>query len=94
MQQQGIEQSIQSANKVHFIGIGGISMSALALILRSRGYEVSGSDMNTDSFRKLEEAGVTVFHGHHPDNIQDADLVVYTAAIRADGGAGQRRAVL
>lgn len=84
MQQQGIEQSIQSANKVHFIGIGGISMSALALILRSRGYEVSGSDMNTDSFRKLEEAGVTVFHGHHPDNIQDADLVIYTAAIRAD----------
>ena len=60
MQQQGIEQSIQSANKVHFIGIGGISMSALALILRSRGYEVSGSDMNTDSFQKLEEAGVTV----------------------------------
>lgn len=84
--QQSLEigQCLKTAKKIHFIGIGGISMSALALILRARGYEVSGSDRNSDTFCRLESAGVTVFQGHDPSNVQSVDLVIYTAAIHAD----------
>lgn len=68
--------------KIHFIGIGGISMSGLAQILHKRGFCVTGSDINgseiTDS---LQKEGIPVYIGHNADNIQGADLVVYTAAV-------------
>ena len=71
---------------VHFIGIGGISMSGLAEILLDRGFKVSGSDRAPSELTKvLEEKGVTVYYGQCADNIKDdIDLVVYTAAIRED----------
>lgn len=71
---------------IHFIGIGGISMSGLAEILLSRGFPVSGSDRNRSALTdKLEQEGVTVFHRQIPENItDDIDLVVYTAAIHSD----------
>ena len=71
---------------VHFIGIGGISMSGLAEILLNRDFTVSGSD-NTDStlLEKLREKGATVCIGQRAENItEDIDLVVYTAAIHED----------
>ncbi|MBZ9609593.1 UDP-N-acetylmuramate--L-alanine ligase [Clostridium estertheticum] len=68
--------------KVHFIGIGGISMSGLAEILIKNNYTVSGSDMNSSHItNKLKEKGVQIYIGHNGDNINTADLVVYTAAI-------------
>ncbi|MBW9145038.1 UDP-N-acetylmuramate--L-alanine ligase [Clostridium sp. CM027] len=68
--------------KVHFIGIGGISMSGLAEILIKNNYTVSGSDMNSSHITsKLKEKGVQIYIGHNGDNINTADLVVYTAAI-------------
>lgn len=68
--------------KIHFIGIGGISMSGLAEILLSRGYKVSGSDRNASPLTdKLESLGAKIYIGHSADNIQDTDVVVYTAAI-------------
>lgn len=68
--------------KVHFIGIGGISMSGLAEILMKNNYKVSGSDMNSSHItNKLKEKGVEIYIGHNGDNIKTADLVVYTAAI-------------
>mgnify|MGYP000968421452 CR=1 FL=1 len=71
-----------SIKKIHFIGIGGISMSGLAEILLNFGYEVSGSDIRSSSItKKLEKLGVKVFIGHSESNIQSPDLVVYTAAI-------------
>lgn len=71
-----------SIKKIHFIGIGGISMSGLAEILLNFGYEVSGSDLkSTHITKKLERLGVKVFIGHSESNIQSPDLVVYTAAI-------------
>lgn len=71
--------------KVHFIGIGGVSMSALAEYLLSRGYIVSGSDNKRSKLtEKLESLGVKIFYGHQKDNVNGADLVVYTDAISMD----------
>ncbi|HEY8892672.1 MAG TPA: UDP-N-acetylmuramate--L-alanine ligase [Clostridium sp.] len=71
--------------KIHFIGIGGISMSGLAEILIKNGYTVSGSDMNSSHItNKLKQNGAKIFIGHNGDNIKNVDLVVYTAAISPD----------
>lgn len=68
---------------IHFIGIGGISMSGLAEILLNYGYCVSGSDiMNSDITQKLEEKDIKIYYGHSADNLNGPDLVVYTAAIK------------
>jgi len=68
--------------KIHFIGIGGISMSGLAEILIKNNYSVSGSDMQSSHItNKLIKMGAEISIGHSADNIKDADLVVYTAAI-------------
>lgn len=72
-------------SKIHFIGIGGISMSGLAKILLNNGYIVSGSDRKDDDTTKmLKENGAIIFKGHSKDNIGDIDLVVYTDAIPKD----------
>lgn len=71
--------------KVHFIGIGGISMSGLAAVLLTNGYKVSGSDAKeSDILNKLKLSGAEVYIGHKGENIKDVDLVVYTAAIPSD----------
>ena len=71
---------------VHFIGIGGISMSGLAKVLLKEGFTVSGSDNKRSPLtEQLEEAGAAVFYGQKASNIIDGiDVVVYTAAIHAD----------
>jgi len=71
---------------VHFIGIGGISMSGLAEILLSENFTVSGSDSKESALTKhLVSLGATVFYGQRASNIpQQTDLIVYTAAIRED----------
>lgn len=71
---------------VHFIGIGGISMSGLAAILLDRGFPVSGSDRSESPLTKwLEASGATLFYGQRASNITaETDLVVYTAAIHPD----------
>ncbi|WP_346939086.1 UDP-N-acetylmuramate--L-alanine ligase [uncultured Clostridium sp.] len=83
---------LQDKNKkVHFIGIGGISMSGLAEILLKNGYTVSGSDMkNSNMVEKLRNKGANIYIGHSADNIQDSDLVVYTAAISEDNPEFQK----
>lgn len=71
---------------IHFIGIGGISMSGLAEILLEEGFFISGSDAKESPLTKsLEERGVTVFYGQRASNIRDdVEVVVYTAAIHPD----------
>ncbi|MGI6106908.1 MAG: UDP-N-acetylmuramate--L-alanine ligase [Lachnospiraceae bacterium] len=71
---------------VHFIGIGGISMSGIAQILLSRGFTVSGSDSRESPLtQKLEQLGARVFYGQKAENIPaDTDVVVYSAAIHPD----------
>jgi len=72
--------------RIHFIGIGGISMSGLARLLASRGFTVSGSDWHeSDLTKELEAQGIRVDIGQRAENItKDIDLVVYTAAVHSD----------
>ena len=71
---------------IHFIGIGGISMSGLAEILLGENFPISGSDSKSSELTlHLEEKGAKVYIGQRASNItDDVDLVVYTAAIHED----------
>lgn len=76
---------ISDYSKIHLIGIGGCSMNGLAQILSAKGYQVQGSDITTSPFTaRLTELGIPVMVGHSADNLMDADLVVYSAAIKPD----------
>ncbi len=67
---------------IHFIGIGGYGMSALAQVLLNKGYLVSGSDIKESVLTEtLNTAGAKVTIGHHPQNLNSADLVIYSTAI-------------
>ncbi len=71
--------------KIHCIGIGGIGLSAIAEILLSRGYEVSGSDMKeSGETARLASKGARVFIGHRAENADQADLLVYSSAVGRD----------
>ena len=75
----------EDINNVHFIGIGGSSMSGLAEILLSQGYKVSGSDIKSSkATQKLENKGAQIFIGHKSENINNPDLVIYTVAVKDD----------
>ena len=70
--------------KIHFIGIGGISMSGFAELLHSMGFTITGSDWHESKITKhLESLGIQVVYGQKEENItKDIDLVVYTAAVK------------
>lgn len=73
---------LKNVRKVHIVGIGGISMSAIAKILVQRGFVCTGSDkVPNDNCADVEKLGVQVFEGHEATNIGDQDLVIYTAAV-------------
>ena len=78
--------SLNKLKKVHFIGIGGISMSALAEILIEKNIQVSGSDAKASELtNRLSDSGAKILYGQKSENITpDIDLVVYTAAIHKD----------
>lgn len=80
--------NINQLNKnahIHFIGIGGISMSGLAQIMLKKGYKVTGSDRSKSNItNKLENLGAVIYKGHASNNIIEADFVVYTAAVHED----------
>lgn len=73
-------------SKLHFTGIGGISMSALAEIMLSRGFTVTGSDMKESQITDhLESLGAKIFYKQSADNISaDIDVLIYTAAVKQD----------
>lgn len=69
---------------IHMVGIGGIGMSGMAEILIQRGYKVTGSDgASNETTDRLKELGATIYLGHAPENIEGADVVVYTSAVKA-----------
>lgn len=71
--------------KIHFIGIGGISMSGIAEILHEKGAIITGSDMQEGkTINKLKEKGFEITIGENPNLIDNSDIVVYTAAISDD----------
>jgi len=69
--------------KIHFIGIGGIGLSAIAKLMAAQGKNVSGSDANESKITaELKKAGVKIFIGQRPENLlSDVELVIYTLAI-------------
>ncbi|MGB7055666.1 MAG: UDP-N-acetylmuramate--L-alanine ligase [bacterium] len=70
---------------LHFVGIGGIGMSGLAIIMRNLGFRVSGSDLQPSEItRRLKRLGIRVRYGHKRTNVKGADVVVYSSAIRRD----------
>jgi len=75
----------KNIKKVHFVGIGGIGMSGIAEILLSQGFEISGSDKSKSEVTdRLESLGIKVYEGHSPENLKDADVLVYSSAVHLD----------
>jgi UDP-N-acetylmuramate--alanine ligase len=71
------------SNKIHFIGIGGIGLSALARFLKHRGFKISGSDMRETKITKsLRSEGIDVSIPQSASNITDQDIVIYSAAVK------------
>ncbi len=76
---------IDDAKRIHLIGIGGCSMNGLALILKSQGHIVTGSDRERTQFTdSLDREGVRYSIGHTGEYLDDAELVIYSAAIKPD----------
>ena len=71
--------------RIHFIGIGGIGMSGIAEVLCNLGFVVSGSDVRKGkNTERLEKLGVRIVEGHSAENVQDAEVVVYSSAVKED----------
>ena len=71
------------AYRLHFIGIGGIGMSGIAEIFLSQGHQVSGSDLNVSEVTEnLVRMGAKIFALHRPENVDDADVVIVSSAIK------------
>jgi UDP-N-acetylmuramate--alanine ligase len=76
---------MRTVKNVHFVGIGGIGMSGIAEILLSQGFKVSGSDLaKTEITERLESLGIKIYEGHSPENLKEADVVVYSSAVVVD----------
>ncbi len=70
---------------IHFVGIGGIGMSGIAEILHSQGYTVQGSDMaDNANVQRLRTLGIDVMVGHRAENVEEAQVVVVSSAVKAD----------
>ena len=70
---------------IHFIGIGGVSMSGIAEYYLKKGFKVSGSDRKKSRYTdRLERLGVKIYEGHNADNLKDAQAVVYSDAINGE----------
>ena len=72
-------------NHIHFIGIGGIGMSGMAELLYKLGFNISGSDVNRSEITEnLQNLGINISEGHQNTNINGADVVVYSSAVKND----------
>ena len=84
-QPQHVTHALESLGRVHFIGIGGVGMSAVARIMVARGIPVSGSDAKSlPVMADLAAAGARIAVGYAPGNLEDAQTVVAGSAIRPD----------
>ena len=77
-----VEAVLAKAKNIFFVGIGGISMSSLAMVCKRQGFTVSGSDRAYSALTdRLEREGIPVIHEHRAENIEGADAIVYTGAV-------------
>lgn len=87
------QASLGRIKNIHMVGIGGIGMSSIAEVLLARGYRVSGSDLALGPVtERLEELGATIHRGHAAEHVADADVVVYSSAVRAAENSETREA--
>ena len=78
-------EELKKYKNIHMIGIGGISMSGIAEILKFWGFHVTGSDSTaSETTERLIQNGISVVIGHDLENLAKADVVVYSAAIKKD----------
>jgi UDP-N-acetylmuramate--alanine ligase len=76
---------MNTIKNIHFVGIGGIGMSGIAEILLSQGFRISGSDLaKSEVTERLESLGIKVYEGHSPENLKEADVVVFSSAVNND----------
>ncbi|WP_282943361.1 UDP-N-acetylmuramate--L-alanine ligase [Paenibacillus sp. RC67] len=76
---------MKPSEHIHFIGIGGYGMSAIAKVMLEMGYQVSGSDLARQELtEKLAAKGAQVFIGHEAEHVKGADVVVYSTALSKD----------
>mgnify|MGYP000966765268 CR=1 FL=1 len=76
---------LSKVKKIHFVGIGGSGMCPIAEILLHKGYKLTGSDTSeSDTLERIRSYGIPVFMGQKAENIDGAQMVVYTAAIKPD----------
>ena len=76
---------LRTKKHLHFIGIGGSGMFPIVQILHSQGYNITGSDNNeTETLQMVRDMGIKVTLGQRAENIEGADLIVYTAAVLDD----------
>ncbi|MCK4233717.1 UDP-N-acetylmuramate--L-alanine ligase [candidate division WOR-3 bacterium] len=81
----------RNIKRIHFVGIGGIGMSGIAEVLLNLGFEVTGSDIAiSEVTNRLKSLGARVKKGHNALNILDADVVVYSSAVKKDNVEIQR----
>jgi UDP-N-acetylmuramate--alanine ligase len=81
--------------RIHFVGIGGIGMSGIAEVLLNLGYTITGSDISeTEITKRLAQLGCIVSYRHQSDNVEGADVVVTSSAIRADNPEVQQAKAL
>lgn len=89
------KEILDRAKSLHFAGIGGISMSTIALMAQKKGYAVTGSDRSeSDAVKKLVATGIPVAIGHLPESVEGKDAVIYTAALGMDNPELSRAAEL
>ncbi|RMI26206.1 MAG: UDP-N-acetylmuramate--L-alanine ligase [Calditrichaeota bacterium] len=70
---------------IHFVGIGGIGMSGIAEVLLNQGYRVTGSDVQSSEItEKLARMGARIAYEHRPENVADADVLIYSSAVTPD----------
>src|SRR5437899_172142 len=82
---QRAENMKHKVKNIHFVGIGGSGMSGIAEVLLNLGYTVSGSDLGSNATtRRLASLGATVTQGHAAENVEGADAIVTSTAVKAD----------
>ena len=76
---------LENIRKLHFVGIGGVGMSAIAEVMLDKGYEISGSDLSeSEVVQKLRAKGAVIYKGHNAANVEGKDAVVLSSAIHQD----------
>ena len=77
--------NLSNLKRIHMIGIGGVGMSGIAELMMNMSFTVTGSDITMNhAVKRLLNIGISVTIGHDKSNITDADIVVYSSAIKKD----------